>query len=194
VTKAKLAFLACLAVLVFGLCAQVQAQQPPMVKMETSMGDFVIALMPDKAPASVKNFLDYVKAGYYDGLIFHRVIPGFMIQGGGFTPDMSQKPGNKPIRNEAANGLKNDAYTVAMARTGDPDSATSQFFINTVNNASLNYTSPTPQGYGYAVFGRVFAGREVVDKIKAVPTTSKGIFKDVPATPVVIKKATLMNP
>ncbi|MBF0482318.1 MAG: peptidyl-prolyl cis-trans isomerase [Desulfovibrionaceae bacterium] len=164
-----------------------------MVRLETSMGDITIALFPDRAPLTVANFLSYVKSGFYDGLIFHRVIPGFMIQGGGLTPDMQEKPKGKPIKNEAPGGLKNEAYTVAMARTGDPDSATCQFFINTVDNASLNYATPTPQGYGYAVFGKVIAGRETVDKIKAVRTSKKGPYEDVPATPVVIKKASVVT-
>ena len=196
-TKTKLFLLAAAAVLTLGLAAwcpnQAQAQQPVMVKLETSMGDITIALFPDKAPASVANFLSYVKSGFYDGLIFHRVIPGFMIQGGGLTPDMQEKSKGKPIKNEAANGLKNEAYTVALARTNDPDSATSQFFINTVDNAFLNYTAPTPQGYGYAVFGKVIAGRETVDKIKAVRTGSSGPYKDVPVAPVVIKKASVVT-
>lgn len=194
-TKTKLFLLAAAAVLTLGLAcvSQSQAQQPVMVRLETSMGDITIALFPDKAPASVANFLDYVKSGFYDGLIFHRVIPGFMIQGGGLTPDMREKQNGKPIKNEANNGLRNEAYTVAMARLNAPDSATSQFFINTVDNGFLNYTAPTPQGYGYAVFGKVIAGRDTVDKIKAVRTGAKGPYQDVPATPVVIKKASVVQ-
>jgi len=193
VTRAKFFLFAAVCILTLGLAGQAAAQQPVMVKLETSMGDITIALFPDKAPESVANFLNYVKSGYYDGLIFHRVIPGFMIQGGGMNPDMREKPTGKPIKNEAKGGLKNEAYTVAMARTGDPDSATSQFFINTVDNAFLNYTAPTPQGAGYAVFGKVIAGRETVEKIKAVRTGSKGQYQDVPVTPVVITKASVVT-
>ena len=194
-TKAKLfLFAAALALgLAFQCPAPAQAQPPVMVKLETTLGDITIALFPDKAPATVANFLAYVKSGFYDGLIFHRVIPGFMIQGGGLTPDMQEKTKGKPIRNEGNNGLKNEAYTVAMARTDDPDSATSQFFINTVNNDNLNFTSPTVRGYGYAVFGKVIAGRETVDKIKTVRTGEKGPYKDVPVTPVVIRKASVVT-
>jgi peptidyl-prolyl cis-trans isomerase B (cyclophilin B) len=147
------------------------------------MGTVKAELFQDKAPITVKNFLDYVDAKFYDGTIFHRVIKGFMIQGGGFTPDMQQKATDAPIENEAANGLKNDAYTIAMARTNDPHSATAQFFINVVDNAFLNHTSPSPQGWGYAVFG------DVVDAIRKVRTTRKGYHDDVPFDAVVIDKA-----
>jgi peptidyl-prolyl cis-trans isomerase B (cyclophilin B) len=165
----------------------------PLVKLETSLGDITLELNPDKAPDTVANFLQYVKDGFYDGTIFHRVIPTFMIQGGGFDANMNQKPTRTPIKNEADNGLANDAYTVAMARTGDPNSATAQFFINAGDNKFLNHTAKTMQGWGYAVFGKVVKGQDVVDKIKAVPTTTKGMFQDVPVTPVVIIKATVVE-
>ena len=157
------------------------------------MGDITLELNPEKAPDTVANFLQYVKDGFYDGTIFHRVIPTFMIQGGGFDAKMNQKPTRTPIKNEADNGLKNDVYTVAMARTGDPNSATAQFFINVADNQFLNHTAKTMQGWGYAVFGKVVKGQDVVDKIKAVPTTTKGMFQDVPVTPVVINKATVVE-
>lgn len=154
-----------------------------------SSGVITLELDAQNAPKSTQNFMDYVNQGFYDGTVFHRVIKGFMIQGGGFTPDMKQKPTGTPIENEAANGLKNDKYTVAMARTGDPHSATAQFFINVVDNAFLNHTSPTAQGWGYAVFGRVTKGQDVVDAIKKVRTTRKGFHDDVPFDSVVIDKA-----
>lgn len=165
-----------------------------MVKLETSKGDILIALDAEKAPETVANFLQYVRDGHYDGTIFHRVIDGFMIQGGGFDRDMNQKETRPPIRNEAENGLKNETYTIAMARTSDPNSATSQFFINVKDNDFLNFTSRTPQGWGYAVFGKVEAGREVVDAIKSVPTGSRGFYRDVPLEPVVILKASIVQP
>jgi peptidyl-prolyl cis-trans isomerase B (cyclophilin B) len=165
-----------------------------MVKLETSKGDILIALDAEKAPETVANFLQYVRDGHYDGTIFHRVIDGFMIQGGGFDRDMNQKETRPPIRNEAENGLKNETYTIAMARTSDPHSATSQFFINVKDNDFLNFTSRTPQGWGYAVFGKVEAGREVVDAIKSVPTGSRGFYRDVPLEPVVIIKASIVEP
>ena len=152
-------------------------------------GVITIELDEQKAPLSAKNFLEYVKAGHYDRTIFHRVIDGFMIQGGGFEPGMTQKKTNAPVQNEANNGLKNDKYTVAMARTSDPHSATAQFFINVADNEFLNHKSPTPQGWGYAVFGKVVGGKEVVDKIKAVKTGRKGFHDDVPQEDVVIEKA-----
>lgn len=166
----------------------------PVVKLETTLGDIKVELYPDKAPVSVKNFLTYVKEGHYDGLVFHRVIRDFMIQGGGFTKEMRER-GTKhpPIRNEADNGLKNDRGTLAMARTSVVDSATAQFFINVVNNDFLNHRSKTPQGYGYAVFGRVTEGMDVVDRIRAVPTGTTGMFQDVPVQPVVITKATVLQ-
>jgi len=159
------------------------------VKLQTTMGDIVIELNEEAAAITVKNFLGYVEKGFFDGTIFHRVIPGFMIQGGGFTTDMLKKQTMPPITNEAGNGLKNNRGTIAMARTNDPDSATGQFFINLVNNDSLNYTgSANP---GYAVFGKVVEGMDVVDKIAAVKTTRKGPYSDVPAEPVVINSAKL---
>ncbi len=171
--------------------APVHAQNAPRVKLATSLGDIVVELNPAKAPKTVENFLKYVADKHYDGTIFHRVIDGFMIQGGGFTPDMVQKPMRPPIPLEAANGLKNDTYTIAMARTNVPDSATAQFFINVKDNAMLN--APQPDGHGYAVFGKVISGTEVVDKIKSVPTGNKGPFQNVPTTPVVITSATLVK-
>jgi peptidyl-prolyl cis-trans isomerase B (cyclophilin B) len=161
----------------------------PVVLLETTKGDIRIELDADKAPKTVENFLAYVDAGHYDGTIFHRVIPGFMIQGGGFTPAMEQKKTRSPIENEAANGLDNDRGTLAMARTSDPDSATAQFFINVVDNDFLNHKSPDPRGMGYAVFGHVTEGMDVVDAIAGVPTTSKGPHQNVPAEPVVIESA-----
>ena len=163
----------------------------PKVKLTTSMGEIVVQLDPTKAPKTVENFLTYVKDKHYDGTIFHRVMNGFMIQGGGFTADMQQKATKPPIPLEANNGLKNDTYTIAMARTGNPNSATSQFFINVKNNDSLN--APSPDGYGYAVFGKVVSGSDVVDKIKAVATGNKGGHQNVPTTPVVIESATLVK-
>jgi peptidyl-prolyl cis-trans isomerase B (cyclophilin B) len=160
-----------------------------MVKMKTRFGEIVLELDAGRAPATVENFLSYVHSGFYDNTLFHRVIDGFMIQGGGFAPGMRPKPTQAPIRNEADNGLKNQAYTIAMARTSDPHSATSQFFINVADNAFLDFTSPTPQGWGYCVFGRVVAGHEVVDKIKEVKTGSHGLHRDVPVQEVVIEKA-----
>jgi peptidyl-prolyl cis-trans isomerase A (cyclophilin A) len=163
----------------------------PRVKFVTNDGDFVIELYPDKAPKTVENFLQYINDKHYDGTIFHRVIDGFMIQGGGFTADMVQKPTRPPIPLEADNGLKNDLYTVAMARTNDPNSATAQFFINVKNNDMLN--APNPDGHGYAVFGKVVSGTETVDKIKAVPTGNRGIYQNVPLTPVIIKSASVVK-
>jgi peptidyl-prolyl cis-trans isomerase A (cyclophilin A) len=157
----------------------------PRVALETSMGKIIIELFPKEAPETVKNFLGYVQDGFYGGTIFHRVIPGFMIQGGGFSGDMEQKATRPPIKNEAATGLKNDRGTIAMARTADPDSATAQFFINLVNNDRLN--RPLPDGHGYAVFGRVVEGMEVVERIAKVKTGVRMVFRDVPITPVVIK-------
>ncbi len=177
-----------------GGAGQAQAERShPLVKLETSMGEITLELYPDKAPATVANFLQYVKDGFYNGTIFHRVINGFMIQGGGFEANMNQKQTRAPIKNEADNGLANDAYTIAMARTMDPDSATAQFFINVVDNKMLNHTGKTPQGWGYAVFGKVVKGKEVVDKIKAVPTTTKGMFQNVPVEAVTILKATVVQ-
>ena len=171
--------------------APVQAQDAPKVKLATSMGDIVVQLDPAKAPKTVENFLAYVNDKHYDGTVFHRVIDGFMIQGGGFTADMVQKPTKAPIPLEASNGLKNDTYTIAMARTSNPNSATSQFFINVKDNAMLN--APQPDGHGYAVFGKVVEGTAVVDKIKAVATGNKGPHQNVPTTPVTINSATLVK-
>lgn len=165
----------------------------PLVKLETSLGDITLELYPDKAPDTVANFLQYVKDGSYNGTIFHRVISNFMIQGGGFDAQMSQKPTKAPIKNEADNGLKNENYTVAMARTMDPNSATAQFFINVADNQFLNHTAKTPQGWGYAVFGKVVKGQDVVDKIKAVPTTTKSMHQNVPVDAVTINKATVVE-
>lgn len=169
--------------------AQEAAKGNPQVVFETSKGKIVLELFPDKAPVTVKNFLAYVDAKFYDGTIFHRVIPNFMIQGGGFTADMNQKPANDPIQNEADNGLENQRGTIAMARTSDPHSATGQFFINSVNNDFLNFKSKSTQGWGYAVFGKVVEGMDVVDGISAVKTGTSGMFRDVPADPVVINSA-----
>jgi len=172
--------------------AGAQAQEAaPKVKLATTLGDIVVQLDPAKAPKTVENFLAYVKDKHYDGTVFHRVIDGFMIQGGGFTADMQQKPTKTPIPLEAGNGLKNDKYTIAMARTGNPNSATSQFFINVKDNAMLN--APNPDGYGYTVFGKVVSGTDVVDKIKAVATGNKGPHQNVPTTPVTITSATLVK-
>ena len=159
------------------------------VRMSTTMGDFVIEVDEAKAPVTAENFLQYVRDGFYDGTIFHRVISNFMVQGGGFGADMKQKPTRDPVENEAANGLKNEAYTVAMARTSDPHSATAQFFVNVVNNAFLNFRSANADGFGYCVFGTVVEGRDVVDKIKGVQTGSRGFHQDVPKEDVVITKA-----
>ena len=159
--------------------------------IETSMGTITLELNADKAPATVGNFVKYAKEGFYDGTIFHRVIDGFMIQGGGFTKNMDQKPTHEPIRNEAMNGLKNKRGTIAMARTMVVDSATSQFFINLVDKGFLDFTSPTPQGFGYAVFGQVTDGLDVVDAIGKVKTGFAGPHQNVPETPVVIKKVTV---
>ena len=159
----------------------------PTVVMKTSMGTVKIELYPDKAPVTVKNFLQYVDDKFYDGTIFHRVIDGFMIQGGGFDKEMHKKPTRAAIVNEAANRLKNTAGTLAMARTGDPNSATAQFFVNVKDNSFLDYRDSSPEGIGYCVFGKVVEGMDVIDKIKAVPTGVKAGMKDVPNTPVVIE-------
>ena len=174
--------------LIFAGSAQAEDSNPKVV-LETSKGNIVLELYPDKAPETVRNFLSYVDAKYYDGTIFHRVIPNFMIQGGGFTPDMKRKATRAPIKNEADKGLKNDRGTISMARTGDPHSATAQFFINSKNNDFLNHRSKSQQGWGYAAFGKVIDGMKTVDVISAVKTTSRGPFRDVPAEPVVIQNA-----
>lgn len=177
-----------LAAVALGIGSRGFAQnKKPVVLLDTSMGQIQIELNPEKAPVTVKNFIGYVEAKHYDGLVFHRVIPGFMIQGGGMTPDLQPRKTKAPIKNEASNGLKNERGTIAMARTSDPDSATSQFFINVVDNKSLD--RPNPDGHGYAVFGKVTRGMDVVDKIVAVETGNRGPYSDVPVKPVVIKSA-----
>jgi peptidyl-prolyl cis-trans isomerase A (cyclophilin A) len=163
----------------------------PKVEFKTTMGDFVVELNPEKAPKTVENFLGYVNSGFYNGTIFHRVINNFMVQGGGFTPDMQQKPTKAPIPLESNNGLNNVVYSIAMARTNVPDSATAQFFVNVVNNKNLDF--PRPDGHGYAVFGMVIKGTETIDKIKAVSTTSKRPFSDVPSTTIVINSAKVIG-
>ena len=182
---------ACCFVVVGVLVAAVQSEAKeggnPVVLMKTSMGDVKIELDKAKAPVTVENFLVYVNDKFYDGTIFHRVIPAFMIQGGGFDKDMNQKKTKAPIKNEAGNGLKNTTGTIAMARTSDPNSATAQFFINTKDNAFLDHRNDTPQGYGYAVFGKVVDGMDVVKKIEQVQTTTRPPHENVPTTPVVIE-------
>ena len=159
------------------------------VKLTTNHGAITLELDAQRAPATVANFLEYVKSGHFENTVFHRVIDGFMIQGGGFEPGMKQKPTRPPVKNEADNKLKNDAYTIAMARTADPHSASAQFFINVSDNDFLNHKSPSAQGWGYCVFGKVTAGTEIVDKIKAVKTGSRGMHQDVPVDDVVIERA-----
>ncbi len=191
------------AISALGLCLaffNIQAAQAadapkadPVVKLETSLGDITLRLDARKTPMTTANFIHYVKSGHYDGTIFHRVIRNFMIQGGGMDQEMREKRTSSPIRNEADNGLKNLKYTIAMARTNDPHSATAQFFINTKDNDFLDFKSQTPQGWGYAVFGKVIKGQDVVDKIGAVSTGRKGFYEDVPNTPVIIKKATVVE-
>jgi peptidyl-prolyl cis-trans isomerase A (cyclophilin A) len=183
---ARGALVAC--ALALGLAGGVQAQT---VRLSTTMGDIVLQLDAAKAPKTVANFVEYVKAGHYDGTMFHRVIDNFMIQGGGMTRDMTEKPTRAPIPLESQNGLANLRGTVAMARTMDPNSATAQFFINVKDNDFLNFSAPTSRGYGYAVFGRVVKGMEVVDKIKGVPTANRGAHQNLPVEPVLINKATL---
>ena len=164
----------------------------PRVLIETSKGNITVEVFPAQAPQSAGNFLNYAKTGFYDGLVFHRVIPGFMIQTGGMTADMVEKPKNAPIQNEADNGLKNLRGTLAMARTGDPHSASSQFFINVKDNAFLNHRGQTPQGWGYAVFGQVVDGMDVVDAIVAVPRGNRGPHGDVPLEPIVMKRVSVL--
>lgn len=164
-----------------------------MITLHTNLGDITLELNFEKAPVSSENFRRYAADGFYDGTIFHRVIDGFMVQGGGFDTNMQQKPTRDPIANEADNGLKNDCYTLAMARTMDPDSASSQFFVNVKNNDFLNHTSKTTQGWGYCVFGKVSSGTEVVDKIKGVATGNRGSHQDVPLEKVVINKVTVAD-
>ena len=191
--------LACAAALIPGAASVAQGSSThdqgktmnnhPQVRLHTNKGDMLIELDAEKAPKTVENFLTYAKEGFYDGTIFHRVINNFMIQGGGFEAGMKQKQTHSPIENEANNGLKNDRYTLAMARTADPHSATAQFFINVADNDFLNFTAPTSNGWGYAVFGKVIEGTEVVDAIKQVKTGNKGFHQDVPVEDVVIEKA-----
>lgn len=204
-TTRLLALFVALMALVFGLSNSVaqtlsQTNQDqssmstsPRVKLSTSAGDIVIELDATNAPKTSENFLTYVRDGFYDNTIFHRVIDGFMVQGGGFEPGMKQKPTSNPIENEANNGLKNDKYTLAMARTNDPHSATAQFFINVANNDFLNHTAPTAQGWGYAVFAKVVEGQDVVDQIKGVKTGNSGFHQNVPLEDVVITKATIIE-
>jgi peptidyl-prolyl cis-trans isomerase B (cyclophilin B) len=163
-----------------------------MIKLHTSHGELSIEPDAAKAPDTVANFTQYVKDGHYSNTIFHRVIDGFMIQGGGFEPGMKQKPTREPVQNEANNGLKNDLYTIAMARTSAPHSASAQFFINVGNNDFLNHSAPTPQGWGYCVFGKVVDGTDIVDKIRKVKTGSKGMHQDVPVEDVIIEKAEIV--
>jgi len=176
------------------VCAFAATAAEPRVELKTSMGTIVIELNPERAPATVKNFLQYVEDGHYDGTVFHRVIPKFMIQTGGFTPEFKEKPTRAPVRNEADNGLKNTTGTVAMARRSDPHSATAQFFINVADNPFLDFRYPTQQGYGYSVFGRVVDGMDVVRRISGVATgAGPGPHRDVPLQPVVIERARVLE-
>jgi cyclophilin family peptidyl-prolyl cis-trans isomerase len=184
---------ACLAAALLLAAAMPARAANPVVEITTSHGVVRMELYPDKAPKTVANFLQYAQDNFYDGTIFHRVIPGFMIQGGGFTPAMAQKKTRDPIPNEAQNGLKNTTGTVAMARTSNPHSATAQFFINVADNGFLDFTGPTQQGFGYCVFGRVTQGMDVVTKIAAVPTGNRGGHQNVPLEPVVIKSARVVS-
>jgi cyclophilin family peptidyl-prolyl cis-trans isomerase len=185
---------------ILGLVAVVATTTPhaavaeaPRVKLATSSGDVVLELAADQAPATVANFVQYVKDGFYDGTIFHRVIANFMIQGGGFTPEFEKKSTREPIPNEADNGLRNQRGSIAMARTGEPHSATAQFFINVVDNPNLDHKAKNPRGWGYAVFGRVVDGMDVVDSIRNVQTGNRGSYRNVPREPVIIRSATLME-
>jgi peptidyl-prolyl cis-trans isomerase B (cyclophilin B) len=181
-------------ILLFGLISPAAADSgKPVVRLETTKGNIVLELDREKAPKTVDNFLSLVESGFYEGTIFHRVIKGFMIQGGGLTENMTQKPTGVPIPNEADNSLKNVRGSIAMARTQDPHSATSQFFINTVDNAFLNHSSKTLSGWGYCVFGRVVEGMDVVDAIESSPTTTYGMYTDVPSEPIVINKASVVT-
>ena len=166
---------------------------PPVVELDTSMGAITIELNEEKAPKTVENFLNYVKSGHYDGTIFHRIIDGFMIQGGGMDAEMNEKATNAPVENEADNGLKNDKGTIAMARTQDPHSATSQFFVNVKDNDFLNHSGKNMQGWGYTVFGKVTSGMDVIEKMRGVPTGRFGMHADVPKEPVVINSATIIT-
>ena len=180
-----------LSLLVAAMVLTVSAWAGPKVEMQTNLGRIVIELDEAKAPATVKNFVAYVNEGFYNGTVFHRVIPNFMIQGGGFTPDMAQKPTKAPVQNEAKNGLKNARGTIAMARTQDPHSATAQFFINHIDNMMLDY--PSRDGWGYAVFGKVTEGMDVVDKIAQVKTGNRGGHQNVPTEPVIIQSAKIIS-
>jgi len=182
-----------LAVLLLAVTGVAGAQDPPRVALETSVGRIVLQLAPDRAPATVANFLQYTQDGFYDGTVFHRVIDGFMIQGGGFGEDMQKKPTRAPVMNEADKGLRNEPGTIAMARTGDPHSATAQFFINVADNAFLDHKSKDARGWGYTAFGRVVEGMDVVNRIKAVPTGNQGPFQDVPRAPIVIRSAKVLG-
>jgi len=176
------------------LSLSVTAGNNPTVRMVTNKGNIEISLNKDKAPKSVENFLQYTRSSYYNGTIFHRIIKGFMIQGGGFTKDLQRKKTNMPIQNEADNGLKNDRGTIAMARTNDPHSGTAQFFINTVNNNSLNHTGKSMRGWGYAVFGKVTKGMDIVDSIEGTKTGARGMFpRDVPVNDIIIEKVEIIN-
>jgi len=187
--QARRAFIGLVVAGVWGLPAYAQAATS--VQFQTSVGDFVIELNAEKAPKTVENFLQYVNDKHYEGTIFHRVIDGFMVQGGGFTAAMAQKPTRGPIALEASNGLRNDRGTIAMARSGNPNSATSQFFINVVDNAGLN--APQPDGFGYAVFGKVSSGMETIDKIRTLPTGNKAGMQNVPLTPITINAVRLLK-
>jgi peptidyl-prolyl cis-trans isomerase A (cyclophilin A) len=191
----KRLFTVLLVTLSFGIAVANAAEKNPLVVIETSMGNIKVELFADKAPLSVKNFLGYANSGYYKNTVFHRVIPNFMAQGGGLTAALQPKPGDRaPIKNEAGNGLKNDRGTVAMARTGMVDSATSQFFINVVNNDFLNHTDETPRGFGYAVFGKVVEGMDVVDRMVAAPQKRQNaVFQNVPETPIVINAVKVLK-
>jgi peptidyl-prolyl cis-trans isomerase B (cyclophilin B) len=181
-------------IVVFGMSKVGFAQAVnPQVRLETNKGVIILELDAEAAPVTVENFIGYVQDGFYDGTIFHRVIKGFMIQGGGFTADMQKKSTKDPIQNEADNGLKNNRGTIAMARTNDPHSATAQFFINSVDNAFLNHTAKTSQGWGYCVFGKVIEGVEALDAIEGVKTTTKAPYQDVPVEPVIIEKAVVVK-
>ena len=182
---------AALVVLAGALAAGAWAADAPRVKMVTTLGEFVVELDPEKAPKTVENFLQYVNDKHYDGTVFHRVIDNFMVQGGGFTAEMQQKPVRAPVALEARNGLKNQVGTIAMARTSDPNSATSQFFINVRDNTALD--APNPDGHGYTVFGKVVSGMEVVSKMKAAQTATRGPHQNVPVTPIVISSATVLR-
>jgi cyclophilin family peptidyl-prolyl cis-trans isomerase len=172
----------------------VRASGEPRVMIETSKGKILVELYPGRAPLTVENFLGYVRSGFFDGTLFHRVVPGFVVQGGGFTPEMKEKKGLGPITNEADNGLPNDRGTLAMARTPDPHSASSQFFINLADNPFLNHQGKDFQGWGYAVFGKVIEGMEVVDAVAKVKTTTRGPFQDLPEEPVILLKARVLDP